>query len=205
MNALIPGLVMAAVLVSTGAHALSINSISDPGGTISYDFEGTVGPNLLTTVVPGVGSLSGGSFAFGDTPDVAVQPLGASGNYWTVDPTSSPGVFEFTTPLSALSFLWGSPDSFNDLGVELNDSGSFTPLSSIGSSGLNSDSSYVSLVTSGSEVITALSFTSIAGTGYAFEVDNLRISPVPEPETYTILLAGLAAISFMARRRRVAS
>lgn len=204
MKALIPGLVMAAVLVSTGAHAaLSFNPIADPGGTISYDFEGAVGPNVLT-VVPGVGSLSGGSFWSGDVPNVALQPSGGSGNYWTVDPTSSPGVFDFSTPLTGLSFLWGSPDSFNDLGVELNDSGTFTPLASLGGSGLNSDSSYVSLVTSGSELITALSFASVAGSGFAFEVDNLRISPVPEPETYAILLAGLAAISFMARRRRVA-
>lgn len=36
----------------------------------------------------------------------------------------------------------------------------------------------------------------------SFVVDNLTISAVPEPETYAMLLAGLAAIGAAARRRR---
>jgi len=35
-------------------------------------------------------------------------------------------------------------------------------------------------------------------------MDNLKVSvsPVPEPETYTMLLAGLGAIGFAARRKK---
>lgn len=32
--------------------------------------------------------------------------------------------------------------------------------------------------------------------------DNIRVTAVPEPKTYAMLLAGLAAVGFMARRRR---
>lgn len=32
--------------------------------------------------------------------------------------------------------------------------------------------------------------------------DQLYISPVPEPETYAMLLAGLGLMGFVARRRR---
>lgn len=48
------------------------------------------------------------------------------------------------------------------------------------------------------------SFTSSLTGGYnAFAVDSIKVAaPVPEPETYALMLAGLAAVGFMARRRR---
>ena len=37
----------------------------------------------------------------------------------------------------------------------------------------------------------------------AFEVANFSVTaPVPEPETYVLMLAGLGAVGFMSRRRR---
>lgn len=48
-----------------------------------------------------------------------------------------------------------------------------------------------------------LSFVNASGTYY---LDNFSVSvtaaPVPEPETYAMMLAGLGALGFMARRRR---
>jgi hypothetical protein len=38
--------------------------------------------------------------------------------------------------------------------------------------------------------------------GTMFAMDNMTISPVPEPETYAMLLVGLGLIGFMARRRK---
>jgi hypothetical protein len=48
-----------------------------------------------------------------------------------------------------------------------------------------------------------LSFVSAQGTYYLdnFTV-NVTAAPVPEPETYAMMLAGLGALGFMARRRR---
>jgi hypothetical protein len=40
-----------------------------------------------------------------------------------------------------------------------------------------------------------------AGASYA---GNISVSPVPEPETYAMLLAGLGLVGFSARRRKVA-
>lgn len=61
--------------------------------------------------------------------------------------------------------------------------------------------------------ITTLSPTfalSLSGTPQAFAADalnaqysgNITVTAVPEPETYALLLAGLAAMGFVARRRR---
>lgn len=41
----------------------------------------------------------------------------------------------------------------------------------------------------------------LSGASYA---GNISVSPIPEPETYAMLLAGLGLIGFSARRRRVA-
>jgi hypothetical protein len=60
----------------------------------------------------------------------------------------------------------------------------------------------------------SLSFTPTATGSYGFSfynhggdnqgaiLDQVTITAVPEPETYAMLLAGLAAVGFAARRRR---
>lgn len=40
---------------------------------------------------------------------------------------------------------------------------------------------------------------------HSFVMDNLRITPVPEPETYALSLAGLVLMAGMARRKRQAA
>ncbi len=60
-----------------------------------------------------------------------------------------------------------------------------------------------------SGVVSVMPFTSVVlseGTGCCqetFEMDNMKFAtPVPEPETYAMLLAGLGLMGFVARRRR---
>jgi hypothetical protein len=38
---------------------------------------------------------------------------------------------------------------------------------------------------------------------YGFDAGVAGVAAVPEPETYVLMLAGLAGVGFMARRRRV--
>ena len=67
--------------------------------------------------------------------------------------------------------------------------------------GDQSRSQYVQFTGLAGAKITSLSFNNVPSTD-AFETANYSVTPVPEPETYALLLAGLGAVGFVARRRR---
>lgn len=54
----------------------------------------------------------------------------------------------------------------------------------------------------GNLVLTVMGTTDAGGGRNSTYSGTLNVSPVPEPETYALMLAGLGAIGFMARRRR---
>jgi hypothetical protein len=65
----------------------------------------------------------------------------------------------------------------------------------------------------GDSLIKSLSFTAVAGicgngrciNQSDFALAGIATAPVPEPETYALMLAGLAGVGFMARRRKARS
>jgi hypothetical protein len=77
---------------------------------------------------------------------------------------------------SSFSFVWGSPDTFNAIDIYSDGFGMVT---------------YTG---------TQLGSQLFRSNGVAFEL--AVAAPVPEPETYAMMLAGLAAMGFVARRRR---
>ena len=103
-----------------------------------------------------------------------------------------------------ISFLWGSPDLYNQLTVTSTGGVSQTfTAAGLGFSVTNGDQSfsqYVQFAGSDSNKITSLSFTNAPGID-AFESANFTVTPVPEPQTYALLLAGLCAVGFMSRRK----
>ena len=50
-----------------------------------------------------------------------------------------------------------------------------------------------------------LHFASLQESAGGIALDNISVTPVPEPETYAMLLAGLGLMGAVARRRRQAS
>lgn len=104
---------------------------------------------------------------------------------------------------TSLGFLWGTPDSFNSVTIKTNAGNQVFTASQLGltQSTNASFAGYVNFkVTGAATSITGVDFVS---TQQAFEIGN--VSAVPEPGTYAMLLSGLAAVGFVARRRRAGS
>lgn len=156
-----------------------------------------------------VATLSGGTVYTQDQPFADIPKGGVfGGNFLAAGPTSgAPAVLTFLNGgVGFISFLWGSPDVYNKLTVT--STGGLTQTfdsSNITFASTNGDqtySQYVQFTGLNGARITQLTFNNVPAVD-AFESANYSITPVPEPETYALLLAGLGAVAFVARRRRI--
>jgi len=138
-----------------------------------------------------------------DVVSVATRPLFDLNDFSaiTVGDPSPVATLTFAAGVTSFSFLWGSPDLTNSLGVSGN-SGTvtFTGLSAFGSGIANGSNTNTQFVTISD--VKGLNKLTFSTGSIAFEV--AQVSAVPEPETYALMLAGLGAVGFIARRRKSA-
>lgn len=155
-----------------------------------------------------VATLTGGTVYTQDQPFADIPKGGIfGGDFLAAGPTSgAPATLSFLNGgVGFISFLWGSPDLYNKLTVT--STGGFTQvfdstnITFASTNGNQTYSQYVQFTGLAGSKITQLSFNNVP-TLDAFETANYSITPVPEPETYALLLAGLGAVAFVARRRR---
>ena len=113
MNSYAKALVFAAAAMgATAANAtVSVSAVQGnpvySGPAVTYDFD-------FSTPV----TIGGGVRGPGTTANAFAQPIGSTGQYYTVGPsTSTPGtvLLGAVGPLVSLSFIWGSIDTFNSL------------------------------------------------------------------------------------------
>ena len=191
----------AALAASVGAHANVSGSLleSAPGAFLSLSSAGLDGGSVAT--------LAGGTVYASEQP-FADMPAGTvfGNQFLAVGPRAGqPATLTFTSPVDYLSFLWGSPDTYNMLTVNSTGGGSqlFT-VNDLGFSVTDGDQSFSQYVAfkglSGSR-ITSVMFNNSPAVD-AFETANYSIAPIPEPETFALMLAGLGALGFMALRRQ---
>jgi hypothetical protein len=179
------------------AHASVTGSLGGNGGAVlSLTPAGLSGGAVAT--------LTGGTTYTNDMPFADI-PKGTVTEFLAVGvQAGQPATLTFTTPVSFLSFLWGSPDLYNLLTVNSTGSSQQFTASGLGfavTNGNQAFSQYVQFAAAPGSFITSLAFTN-APAQDAFEVANFSIAPVPEAPSLALLLAGLGAIGVVARRRQ---
>lgn len=195
MKLKLPTRQVAATIIASAALALA--SATASATTITFDgLPGVTGDPLTSytesgyTVTNVVGNwLEGHSFGNPD-PSVFVADF-FSAPFGRLAVTA-PGPFSFESLDLNVTFAGGYEISgflggLQQFSVANNQAGSLTFSTILGNSSAMIDTLFidVALPTTGS-----------------FNVDNIKVSAVPEPETYVFLAAGVGVIGLMARRRK---
>jgi len=156
---------------------------------------------------------TGGALFNASIDGITARPPGSIGNFLSVGGSggqSGPITVNLSaSPAIYFGFLWGSPDDYNHVAFydddELLKSLSGTdvfanPNPANGFQGAFQNGQYFNAFAGAGERFTRVVFSS---DGNAFETDNHAMS-VPEPGTYALMLAGLGALGFVAKRRKAA-
>jgi len=184
------------LLIAAAAFAaFNANAALTFSESAAFDY---LGPLTFSSSNANVSSPIAGSIV-----NVRLAPLGLSEtDLYSVITTGGVATMNFGSGVSSFSFLWGSPDNYNFLDILTNDASGLTyggaqlgVLGGFSSNGNNANTRLFTIGTNDGTLIDSLTFRS---NGIAFEV----AAAIPEPSTYALMIAGLAAMGFVARRRK---
>lgn len=200
MKLLLSGIAALAVAAAgLPAHASVVGSLgSGAGSLVSLSSAGLGGGSVAT--------LSGGTVYANDQPFADIPKGGVYGGTFLAAGTTSgqPAVLTFTTPVNYLSFLWGSPDTYNLLQVT-SSTGTYdftaSSLNFAVTNGNQSFSQYVQFNATPGDSILSVSFSNSPAQD-AFESANFSVSAVPEASTWAMMLSGFLGIGLLAYRGR---
>jgi len=203
---------VAALSSAVGAQALVVGSLGGGAGTFATINPGGATPGTGGTLTGSVSGTIAGGQVFAATTGNFADDVVAGENFLAAGPTpGNPATLTLTGPtVTYISFLWGSPDLYNTLTVTSTDGSQtfradgfgFTPATPFAfTNGNPTFNQAVQFASIGDTHIVSLMFDSAPQN--AFEVGHFTTTaPVPEPETYALMLAGLGVVGFMSKRRR---
>ena len=196
-------------LIAVAATTCALNANAAFVG-LTFAQAAATGPDVGQLVFTSTtGTVFANTFGFGTPAGSQAVPGGllVTDPYSVVKIDSSATISFGTAGVKSFTFLWGSPDTYNYLDIMTTGTSALTQtyggtdlgvLGGFSASGSNLNSRVFSMFADSGVSISSITFRS---TGNAFEIDKAT-SPIPEPETYALMLAGLGAVGFMARRRR---
>lgn len=196
----------ACALAAVPAYAqitLSATPGADPyaGPAPTYDFDALTAP------------ITGGVVLNSSTSGINAQPFGSTGNYWSVGTSGNglqPGILDLHSfaGIGAISFIWGSVDSYNTIEV-LDRLGGVLKTFTGADAAVNPNGNQTNPITNPIAKISigAADQYNIGGLrltsgSNAFETDNFSISAVPEPAIWAMLLMGFGFIGASMRGQK---
>lgn len=192
--------------LSGAAIALSVLAAPAAQATVIAGL-GNNGSSFVT--IDSLGTRSGGTLYTADQPFADIPKGGIlNDQFLAVGKTAgSPSTITFATALNYLSFLWGSPDTYNLLTLTTNQGNTFTytaqGLGFAVTDGSQAFSQYVQFHAADGELITSAKFDATPLRD-AFEVANFSTG-LPEPATWALMIMGIGFTGAALRRRQQVS